>query len=33
MHTALLPAGWIDRLVRVNNANTNGRTGLCLEPA
>ncbi|SEE81478.1 DUF6036 family nucleotidyltransferase [Ruania alba] len=30
--TAILPTGWSDRLVRVDNANTNGRTGLCLEP-
>ncbi|MDE2294079.1 MAG: hypothetical protein KGL36_01330 [Gammaproteobacteria bacterium] len=29
--TAILPAGWRDRLVPVNNANTNGVTGLCLE--
>lgn len=30
--TAVLPAGWTDRLVNVSNANTSGRTGLCLEP-
>ena len=30
--TAVLPAGWTDRLVKVKNANTSGRTGLCLEP-
>lgn len=30
--TAILPEGWVDRLVPVRNANTNGRTGLCLEP-
>jgi hypothetical protein len=30
--TAVLPAGWYDRLVRVKNDNTRGRTGLCLEP-
>lgn len=30
--TAVLPPGWEDRLVRVTNDNTNGRTGLCLEP-
>ncbi|WP_248762091.1 DUF6036 family nucleotidyltransferase [Pseudarthrobacter sp. SSS035] len=30
--TAVLPAGWADRLVKVSNANTRGRTGLCLEP-
>ncbi len=29
--TAILPAGWRDRLIPVNNANTNGVTGLCLE--
>ncbi len=28
---ATLPAGWRDRLIPVNNANTNGITGLCLE--
>ena len=27
-----LPAGWKDRLVVVSNANTNGYTGLCLDP-
>ena len=31
-NTAVLPPGWTDRLVGVSNANTNGRTGLCLEP-
>ena len=30
--TAVLPAGWTDRLVKVKNASTNDRTGLCLEP-
>jgi hypothetical protein len=30
-NTAVLPSGWRDRLVAVNNANTNGVTGLCLE--
>lgn len=30
--TAILPEGWTDRLVGVSNANTNGKTGLCLEP-
>ena len=30
--TAVLPAGWTDRLVKVKNRNTNDRTGLCLEP-
>lgn len=29
--TAVLPRGWRDRLVRVNNPNTLGITGLCLE--
>ena len=29
--TALLPAGWESRLVRVQNANTRGSAGLCLE--
>jgi len=29
--TATLPAGWRDRLVAVNNPNTLGVTGLCLE--
>ena len=29
--TAVLPEGWQDRLVRINNENTNGVTGLCLE--
>lgn len=29
--TAVLPAGWRDRLVAVCNANTRGITGLCLE--
>jgi hypothetical protein len=30
-NTAVLPAGWQDRLIEVNNANTNGVSGLCLE--
>jgi hypothetical protein len=30
--TAVLPAGWEDRLVPVSGPNTNGRTGLCLDP-
>ena len=30
--TAVLPSGWTDRLVRVSNANTSHRSGLCLEP-
>ena len=29
--TAILPAGWQARLVRVKNANTGGIEGLCLE--
>ncbi len=29
--TAVLPEGWESRLVRVQNANTRGATGLCLE--
>jgi len=29
--TAVLPAGWRARLVRVKNANTGGIEGLCLE--
>lgn len=30
--TAVLPAGWERRLVPVVGPNTNGRTGLCLDP-
>lgn len=30
-HTAILPHGWRERLVRVSNPNTRGITGLCLE--
>ncbi len=29
--TAILPAGWRERLVRVGNPNTGGTDGLCLE--
>jgi hypothetical protein len=29
--TAILPAGWKDRLIRIHNENTGGGTGLCLE--
>jgi hypothetical protein len=29
--TAILPDGWEERLVRVSNDNTNGRTGRCLD--
>src|SRR5205814_9534582 len=28
---AVLPHGWEDRLIRVENANTGGGAGLCLE--
>ena len=31
--TAVLPAGWKERLVAVSNENTGGITGLCLHPA
>jgi hypothetical protein len=30
--TATLPAGWRERLVRVENENTRGAIGWCLEP-
>jgi len=30
--TAVLPAGWKERLVRIQNANTGFRVGLCLDP-
>lgn len=29
--TAVLPRGWRNRLIRIENANTRGVTGLCLE--
>lgn len=29
--TAILPTQWKDRLVKIDNPNTNGITGLCLE--
>lgn len=29
--TAVLPSGWESRLVAINNPNTRGATGLCLE--
>lgn len=29
--TAVLPAGWKERLIRLRNTNTGGGTGLCLE--
>jgi hypothetical protein len=30
-HTAVLPEGWRARLIRVENENTDGNVGLCLE--
>ena len=30
-HTAILPQGWRDRLIRIQTAATDGRAGLCLE--
>lgn len=30
--TAVLPAGWADRLIPIRNANTLDKTGWCLEP-
>jgi hypothetical protein len=30
--TAVLPAGWRDRLIEITNENTGGVRGLCLEP-
>ena len=30
-HTAVLPSGWRDRLVRVESQATDGKVGLCLE--
>lgn len=30
--SAILPAGWSGRCIRVQNANTNNKTGWCLEP-
>ena len=30
--TAILPAGWEGRLIAVDNANTGGAAGLCLDP-
>lgn len=32
IETAVLPAGWRERLVPVKNTNTRGNTGWCLEP-
>ncbi|HEX5418975.1 MAG TPA: DUF6036 family nucleotidyltransferase [Gammaproteobacteria bacterium] len=31
LETARLPAGWQGRLIAIDNANTNGYVGLCLE--
>ncbi len=31
--TATLPSGWIDRVHRLQNANTNDRVGYCLDVA
>lgn len=31
LHTATLPCGWEQRLVAIDNPNTNGYVGLCLE--
>lgn len=31
LHTAILPPGWDERLVPIDNANTSGYIGLCLE--
>lgn len=31
LQTAVLPEGWRDRLVAIDNPNTNGYIGLCLE--
>lgn len=31
--TAILPADWLDRVHRVQNENTNGRVGYCLDVA
>lgn len=31
-NTAILPTGWKERLITVQNQNTGGGTGLCLEP-
>jgi hypothetical protein len=31
LDTAILPDGWENRLVEINNENTNGYAGLCLE--
>ncbi|MGH7153205.1 MAG: DUF6036 family nucleotidyltransferase, partial [Acetobacteraceae bacterium] len=29
--TAILPAGWEQRVIRLSNANTGGATGLCID--
>ena len=31
LNTAKLPRGWQDRLIPIDNPNTNGYVGLCLE--
>ncbi|HTV41253.1 MAG TPA: DUF6036 family nucleotidyltransferase [Candidatus Sulfotelmatobacter sp.] len=31
LETAILPAGWKERLIPIHNENTGGGTGLCLE--
>lgn len=31
IETAVLPVGWRERLIPIDNANTNGTIGLCLE--
>lgn len=31
LQTAILPQGWRDRLVAIDNPNTNGYVGLCVE--
>ena len=31
IETAVLPSGWEDRLVKIENENTNGYVGLCLD--
>ena len=30
-NTAILPAGWEQRVIRISNANTGGATGLCID--
>ncbi len=31
LQTSILPSGWQERLIRIENENTNGYVGLCLE--